>query len=246
MKTLRKIIRIVLILIFLVFIGGLLWLSNSRPALPAATEALAGSAQVAVSQEEWISFLPREEEPETGLIFYPGGRVEHESYARILSEIAAGGYLVLLPEMPLDLAVLDQNAAAEIISAHPEIEHWVVAGHSLGGSMAAIYAFNNQSMVDGVLFWGSYPPDSADLSLTDLDVMVIFGELDEGSNWETLETKLNLLPADVQLIEIPGGDHHQFGDYQDDTDDLPPTISRAEQQALIKEAAWEFLAEISE
>ena len=245
MKILRRIIQVVLTILFLALVGGLYWLSNSRPALPEANQALEGSAEVVVTQEEWISFIPAATEPSTGLIFYPGGRVEHQSYAKILSDIAASGYLVALPEMPLDLAVLDQNAAAEIIAAYPEIDNWVLAGHSLGGSMAATYAFNNQPQVDGVIIWASYPPDSADLSVTNLEVMVIYGELDEGSNWETLETKLDLLPGDVTLVEIPGGNHHQFGDYQDDSDDPLPTISRADQQSLIREAVWDFLEAIS-
>jgi predicted esterase len=241
MKTLRRITLILLIAVFLIVVGSLFWLSNSRSAFPEAIQALDGSSDVHVTLEDWISFNPKTMEPNTGLIFYPGGRVDYKSYAKILSEIASGGYMIVLPEMPLDLAVLNQNAADKIIAAHPEIDHWVLAGHSLGGSMAALYAYNNQSIVDGVLIWASYPPDSADLSLTDLEVLVIYGELDEGSNWETLKTKLDLLPDDVQLVEILGGNHHQFGDYQDDSNDPPPTISRAEQQSLIREAVWDFL-----
>ena len=53
-------------------------------------------------------------EPEgatTGLIVYPGGKVEHRAYIPLMQACAQQGILCVLVEMPFNLAVLDINAA---------------------------------------------------------------------------------------------------------------------------------------
>ena len=44
----------------------------------------------------------------------------------------------------------------------------VIGGHSLGGSMAASYAWKHTDNVQGLAFWASYPATSDDLSSTSL------------------------------------------------------------------------------
>ena len=96
------------------------------------------------------------EKPSAGFILYPGAGVDYRSYALVLRQIADRGYLVFLPSIPLNLAFFNANAAGKIISEHPEIEHWVVSGHSLGGVVAADYAANHP-IIEGMVFWASYP-----------------------------------------------------------------------------------------
>ncbi len=243
-KPIRWIIFIVLLLIIGSLVGGTLWLASPRPALPQALEAMKSDGQVQVSLNPWISFTPAET-PTTGLIFYPGGRVEARSYAVLLRAIASEGYLVILPEMPLDLAVLDASVADEIINAFPEIDNWAIAGHSLGGSMASQYASDHPDQIQGLMMWGSYPVDNTNLVEQDMKVLLIYGSLDTGSNDPVIEEKKILLPETTTYVRIDGGNHHQFGDYLDDSNDPLPTISRADQQAIILNSTLEFLAEIS-
>jgi len=40
--------------------------------------------------------------------------------------------------MPLNLAVFDPDKASEVITTFPKVINWVVGGHALGGSMAAM------------------------------------------------------------------------------------------------------------
>lgn len=58
------------------------------------------------------------------------------------------------------------NIADEIISSYPEINQWVIAGHSVGGTMAAQYAYNHRDVIDGLVIWASYPANTSDLSGT--------------------------------------------------------------------------------
>ena len=107
-----------------------------------ALTAMQSDSSVQVTKDGWITFMPAGGEPDTGVIFYPGGRVDHRAYAPLMSELAANGYLVSLVPMPFNLAVFGSESASQVIAAHPEIEHWVIGGHSLGGAMAASFVFN--------------------------------------------------------------------------------------------------------
>lgn len=53
---------------------------------------------------------------------------------------------MFLPEMPLNIAFLGANKAAEIIESHPEISIWAIGGHSLGGVAAAEFTANNPNI----------------------------------------------------------------------------------------------------
>ena len=94
--------------------------------------------------DDLILFAPADTDPAVAFLFYPGGKVEYTAYAPLLHELAENGVLCALLEMPLNLAVLDMDAAAgipETLSAqYPAVERWYIGGHSLGGSMAASYA----------------------------------------------------------------------------------------------------------
>ncbi|WP_372862772.1 alpha/beta hydrolase, partial [Pseudoalteromonas sp.] len=97
-----------------------------------------------------------------GLIYYPGGLVDPEAYAVTAQGIADAGYLVVIPKMPLNLAFTGINRAEGIQADFPEIESWVIGGHSLGGAMAAEYAKNNVGHLDGLIMYASYPANNED------------------------------------------------------------------------------------
>ena len=95
------------------------------------------------------------ENTKAGMIFYPGGNVEHTAYFPLLAACASKGIMSILCKMPLDLAVLKINAAKGIKKQFPEIENWYMAGHSFGGAMAAIYAYFNANEFKGLILMAS-------------------------------------------------------------------------------------------
>ena len=226
-------------------IGGAIWATYARPPLPDSLAALESDVLVEVSLEPWIIFDPVGEE-QVGLIYYPGGRVDPRGYSPLLREIAEEGYLVVVPSMPINMAIFDANAADEIIPEFPSVNDWVIAGHSVGGAAAAIYANNHFEEIAGLVIWASYPPNSSDLASTDLPVTLIYGELDEGSNLATIKDKKNLLPPNTVYVEIPGGDHHQFGSYLVQEGKDRSTISKAEQHKIIIDATLDLLRQSTE
>jgi MFS transporter, DHA1 family, tetracycline resistance protein len=244
-KPKRRLIRtmnwtlFVVMALVIVFVA---WGSTPPRPMPEALSALQSDAQVKVTAGQWLTFEPVGEAPTTGLILYPGGRVDYRSYAPAAHAIAAQGYLVIITRAPLNLAVLHPGAASDVIRAYPGIQHWAIGGHSLGGTMAANFANSHPGAVQALILWASYPASSDDLSTSDLKVISISGTLDGLSTPVKIEASRALLPADTTWVAIRGGDHAQFGWYGDQAGDNPATISREEQQAQITEATVAFLA----
>jgi hypothetical protein len=218
---------------------GLIWLSALAQPMPEAEAALVSDDLVTVETEPWLSFSPAEPS-DTGFVFYPGGRVSPEAYAPSARAIAEAGYTTVVPSMPFGLAVLSPGAADAVIEAHPEIERWVIGGHSLGGAMAAQHAADRGDL-DGLVLWAAYPPDGTDLSTADLLASSIYASADGLTTLDEIEDSRARLPADTAFVEIAGGNHAGFGWYGEQGGDGPATISREEQQAQVVAATIELL-----
>jgi pimeloyl-ACP methyl ester carboxylesterase len=212
-----------------------------------AQAAAQSSVKVTVrldDRQHWFVFEPAAG-AEVGLVFYPGGKVAPLSYAPLARSLAEAGYLVIIPAMPLNLAVFAPNEALEVIAVFPQVSRWVVGGHSLGGAMAAAFA-DSHPQAAGLLLVASYPAESNDLSgRTDLLVTSIYGSLDGVATPETILASVPLLPPDAIFVRIEGGNHAQFGWYGEQSGDNPASISRSEQEAALVAAALTLLGEVA-
>ncbi len=175
---------------------------------------------------ESIAFVPNIDY-KTGIIFYPGGKVEHTSYIPLMKSLASRGILTVLVKMPFNLAVFDIDAADGIQNSFENVEHWYMAGHSLGGSMACEYALDNADAFDGIILLASY--SAADLSKTDLRVLSIYGSEDKVLDKEKYESSKVNLPSDFTEHIINGGNHAQFGSYGEQKGDGVSIISDKKQ-----------------
>lgn len=240
MLAVLAVIVVSLVLAFVV------WANDALPASDVALQAMQSDSKVFVSEENgWVTFSPADAaQPELGVIFYPGGRVDYRAYSPVLRMIAEQGYFVALVPVPLNLAFFDINVAARVQAQYPDIAHWVVAGHSLGGVAASVYAKDHLDELDGLVFFASYPADDS-LKNTDLKVFSIYGTRDMAGMDKFDETKA-LLPADTQFVVIEGGNHAQFGSYGFQPGDNEATISPEEQWTQISTATVEFLKTLSQ
>ena len=174
-----------------------------------------------------IAFIPTK--AQVGFIFYPGGKVEYTAYAPLMRALADEDVLCVLVEMPLNLAVLDMNAADGITKKYPQVEYWYIGGHSLGGSMAASYAAKNADVYEGLVLLGSF--STADVSQSGIRVISIYGSEDRVMNAEKYAENISNLPADFEEHIITGGCHAGFGGYGKQEGDGTPTITGSEQIA---------------
>ncbi|WP_229125179.1 alpha/beta fold hydrolase [Halapricum desulfuricans] len=159
----------------------------------------------------------------TGLVFYPGARVHPDAYLASLSPLVTDAEVtVVIVKVPLNLAVVDQNAASDVIGSHG-VEQWYVGGHSLGGAMACRYAGANRERVAGVVLLGSYCDRS--IAGTDLRVLSVTGDADTVLDRSAYERNRANLPADATVVELSGVNHTQFGSYTGQRGDRPSGTS---------------------
>jgi hypothetical protein len=234
MRIFKRILLGLLIVVAVLAVGFVIWALNPLEPAPEALAALESDSKVTVTHgDDYISFVPTGTQPAKAFVFYPGGRVDHRAYAAPLRSLAEQGYLAILLPVRLNLAFFDVNAADRAIPDFPEIQDWVVGGHSLGGVAASLYAKNNADL-DGVVYWASYPADDS-LKNSDMEFTSIYGTLDMGG-MEAFESSASILPANTQFVVIEGGNHSQFGNYGLQPGDHEATISWQEQQAQAVDA----------
>lgn len=246
MTRLRKLWWLLPLFLFAIAAAFVIWAITGPAPMPEALQALESNGLVMVETEPWLVFQPVGREPTTGLILYPGGRVDARAYAPAARAIAEEGYLVVIAPMPLHLAFFAPNRAAEVMDAFPEIDRWAVGGHSLGGAMTARFAYQNPDAVAGLVLWASYPAAGDDLSQRDLAVASIYGTVDGVASEAEIAASRALLPPGTAWVAIEGGNHAQFGWYGPQRGDNPALISREEQQAQIVVATLQLLAQLEE
>lgn len=181
----------------------------------------------------------------TGVVFYPGARVEPEAYVAAWAPVVAEtGTTVVIPRLRLNLAVFDSARADTAVSAAPDVDTWYVGGHSLGGAMAASYAGGDPGPeVAGLILWASYATESAGLAAReDLRVLAVAGGEDGLTTPADVEENLPHLPASAETVTVPGMNHAQFGSYGPQSGDGEAAIPDARARAELAGATGAFLA----
>ncbi|WP_042221990.1 alpha/beta fold hydrolase [Oceanobacillus manasiensis] len=244
MKKIWKNSLLVLLAILLIGAGGFYyWAQQTYDASDTLYELV--NKEDILSEEDWLLFEP-EEEADTGIVLYPGAKVEPEAYSYYGKQLAEQGYLVAIPNLRLNLAILDLNKAEQIMEEHPKLEHWYLAGHSLGGIGATSFAMDNQDVVKAVILLGSYPSDNTDFSDVAMPMLSIYAEHDGLSTPDKINDTKHLLSEQAVMHEIKGGNHAQFGVYGPQKGDEKALISVDEQQDEIMQVITEWLAQQEE
>lgn len=225
-----------LVLIFGLFIG---YVSDYYDADETAYALLTSTENVQFLNDNPIHFSPIEQS-DTGIIFYPGGKVDEVAYTPLMQPLAEMGHETFVPEMPFHLAVFDVDAADAIIENNPDIKYWYLGGHSLGAAMAASYVADNIDKIDGLILLAGY--STADLSQFNLPVLALYGSEDEVMDTEKVAEYRSNLPADTNEETILGGNHAQFGRYGEQAGDGQAEISIEEQLTLTIQRIQDFIS----
>ncbi|MDY4047489.1 alpha/beta fold hydrolase [Negativibacillus massiliensis] len=228
----KKLIRILaaVLLLLTILAGAFFWyVSDYYRAEDVALEVLAQNDGI-VTQDN-LTILSPSYQSDTAIIFYPGAKVEAEAYLPLLDQIRQTGITCILVDMPFHMAIFDSDAAEDVMTQFPEIEHWYLAGHSMGGAMASKFAAEHPDEVDGLILMGAYIYGD----YPDEDTLTIYGSLNQ-----SVEDHIDYTE---NIVEIEGGNHAQFGNYGLQKGDPMAEISAEEQQKQTVEAIEAFLAE---
>lgn len=246
MRQRTKIILAVAITLPLAIVAGfLVWAYTPLGPMPEALSSLQSDENVLVSTGTWIVFQPFNMTTATGLIIYPGARIDPRSYAPTARALAEEGFLAVIVPMPLNLAVFGTDLANDVIRAYPSVEAWAIGGHSLGGSMAASFVHRHPNAVRGIALWASYPSAADNLSALSIKAVSVFGTLDGLTSLADINASRSVLPPDTVFVEITGGNHAQFGWYGPQSGDNDATITREHQQDQVVDATLALLRSLN-
>ena len=231
----KKVLLVICFLSALLLLGTAFYTQVFYRADRTAIDALASDELVNVSQTDYGWFFDGPSE-ENALIFYPGGKVEEEAYAPLLHSLASQGLDVMLVSMPARLAILDTDAADDVLSQY-DYDHWYIGGHSLGGACADIYASGNTEKFDGIILLGAY----ATKPLGDMRALYIYGSEDHVMDKEDYLENRTSVGADADEFVIEGGNHAQFGSYGAQKGDGEASITGEEQVAITVDLIVSFV-----
>ncbi|MDO4477808.1 MAG: alpha/beta hydrolase [Lachnospiraceae bacterium] len=244
MKKSRQALKILVVILIALMAIAVIYLNIFYRADESADNSLQNPVEtvtVSTGDKAALIFEPSYENnaARTGIIFYPGGKVECSAYAPLMEKLAQRGMTAVLVPMPGNLAILDTNRAKGFKEAFSEIEDWYMAGHSLGGAAAAIHVAKNPDEYEGLILLGAY--STKDLSQDQLPVLSIYGREDEVMNREKYEANKNFISSDLTEIEIAGGCHAYFGSYGEQKGDGTATITPEEQQTITADAIADWI-----
>lgn len=228
-RKLWIILGIIATLFLCIGIGFCVYVNDYYRATDYAKEQTVSSESVTVYKDgDYYIFEP--EAYSTGIIFYPGGKVEALAYAPLLRRLAEKGILCVLCEMPFHLAVFKENSA-DGIQEKFSVASWYLAGHSLGGAMAANYIAGHLDDYQGLILLAAY--SAKNVSSSNLDVISIYGDQDGVLNREKYEESKKNLPHNFKEFVIEGGCHSYFGSYGIQAGDGEPVLTEAEQRERV-------------
>jgi len=248
-KKFLKILAVVVILVPLLGYGWLSYSAKQKLAAPAddALAILVTDDAVRTEIDDWVVMRPASGAPKAGMILYPGAYCDVRGYSHVMKAVAAEGYLVVGVLMPFNMSIMAPDSADDVRAAFPQIERWVIAGHSLGGAMAGRYAFNHQDELAGLILWDSYPPDPNSLAESTLPVASILRAKPDGTISQIFEDKRYLVPANSARVAVPGGIHMNFGSFKSGTfeEEWDPSITMQAQHDIVTAATLRALAEMT-
>ena len=180
------------------------------------------------------------ETSEIGFIFYQGAKVEATAYSYYGDQLAKEGHFVAIPKLPFRIALLNADKGLDLIDDYPEVKHWYLIGHSLGGSAASTIIGRNPK-IEGIIFLASYPIDSIDApSLT------IYGGRDGVLPVADIEKSKQDLRKNAVFHEIEQGNHANFGMYGRQKGDNNSPLTPKEQQDESLDEIKRFIDSLSE
>ena len=184
-----------------------------------------------------------------GIVFVQGGFVATARYEWQARALAREGYVVALPEHPLELAffAIDTGAAARDLLTSLEFvdaQRLGVMGHSLGSVVTAKLALGGG--FKAAVLEAGYPDtaDVAKLPALGLPTLSLAGASDCSAALSKVQEGWATLPSPSALVVLEGVTHYQFTDSQAENEQrgCAPSATIEDAHAKMEQALLGFFA----
>ena len=230
-KILYFFIRLIIIVLIFTGVGIYIYSEDYYRASVIAEKALVSEDGVEFSNVKGdLVFTP--ENPQGGVVIYPGGKVSERAYAYLANKISKMGYKTIVLKAPLKLSILNNNKAKNYVGDE-DIDDWVILGHSLGGVSASIFTEKYPDKIKALVLLASYPSSNTNLKDAPFKVYSLVGEKDVIIDRVALKNANQRLPETTIHLDILGGNHSSFANYGVQDGDSLPDIGFEEQQQFI-------------
>ncbi|MBO8161661.1 MAG: hypothetical protein H0Z24_08500 [Thermosipho sp. (in: Bacteria)] len=230
-------------LIFLIILSGVgvfvLYKFFSKQPLSIAYEYLNSNNVVSVTiSDDFIAFIPAFPK-DIAILFYPEILVYPEAYAPLCYRIAQNGYSVIIIKPFMNLTILSNFKAKQIIENNPLINNWILIGHGTGGAISTYLVKKYPDLIKGLVLLAAYP--YADISNYDIKVLTLYADYDSIVSFKEISERKNKFPPDSEFVKIEGGSHSHFAYYEKSLGETETILNREKQQEIVLEKILDFL-----
>lgn len=244
----RLVLRTTVVVLAVGAIALVAWLRPFSAEEPALAAMESSSTVKIVETPTRIDMIPTATPSTAAVFFEPGAKVEARAYAAILRPLAEAGYRVVIAKQPLAIAFLSINDFAGVRSDFPDVDQWIIGGHSLGGVVASIQADAGDSdtaaPVVGLFLFASFPASDVSTSLT-ARVLSVAATNDGLATAADIDAATSLLPARTTYVKVSGAVHAYFADYGAQPGDGVPAVSHDTARAEISDVTLTFVTDVS-
>ena len=145
-----------------------------------------------------------------GLLIMHGALIKPLSYAKTPAFFARPGYTVFVPSGAARLSIAAVDGAAARLASF-DVRDWVLIGHSMGSFAGLELVTRHQPPVRAIALWACAMP--GDFSSVRVPMLFIRGDHDGLLPPERFADARSKLPATVQYVNLPGGNHRGFALY---------------------------------
>lgn len=214
----KKMFLYVIAILMLTIIGSLFYYNKAFP------EAL----EIASIMEKDGNDYYFNGDSNVGFIIFSGAKADEKAYSYMAKLLNEAGHTVVIPKVLFHMSATGINHGFEIMESNPEIEKWVLIGHSLGGLPISHIAVKEPDKLHGIAFLASYM--ITDLSEIDISAIRITASNDKIMNKNRMEEHLDYLPENSISIVLEGANHQGFAACGSLSSDGEATMSWKEQQ----------------